>query len=116
MLRTGIITSYLTLRLVVGSGFLDIYPGQAAPAHLQILVSGYATNQALAHRIACRPQALVVHFCDESWKGRTLLRLPSRSLRSMAPWRYSSWELFTTFCRPASSESACWRLLSASLY
>jgi len=30
----------------VGRGFLDIYPGQAVPAHLQSLVSGYATNQA----------------------------------------------------------------------
>jgi hypothetical protein len=27
----------------VGSGFLDIYPGQAFPPHLQCLVSGYAT-------------------------------------------------------------------------
>jgi hypothetical protein len=28
MLRTGIITPYLTLRYVVRSGFLDIYPDQ----------------------------------------------------------------------------------------
>jgi hypothetical protein len=30
----------------VGRGFLDIYPGQAFPPHLQSLVSGYATYQA----------------------------------------------------------------------
>ena len=30
----------------MGKGFLDIYPGQAFPPHLQILVSGYATYQA----------------------------------------------------------------------
>ena len=28
MSRTGIITSYLSLRLLVGSGFLNIYPDQ----------------------------------------------------------------------------------------
>jgi len=28
MLRTGIMTIYLNLRLVVRSGFIDIYPGQ----------------------------------------------------------------------------------------
>jgi len=33
--------------LVVRSGFLDIYPGQTVPAHLQNLVSGYATYQEL---------------------------------------------------------------------
>ena len=33
------------LRYVVISGFLDIYPGQTVPAHLQNLVSGYATYQ-----------------------------------------------------------------------
>jgi hypothetical protein len=33
--------------LLVISGFLDIYPGQAYPPHLQSLVSGYATTQDL---------------------------------------------------------------------
>jgi hypothetical protein len=32
---------------MVRRGFLDIYPGQAYPPHLQSLVSGYATNQEL---------------------------------------------------------------------
>jgi len=34
--------------LLVISGFLDIYPGQAYPPHLQSLVSGYATYRELA--------------------------------------------------------------------
>jgi len=29
MLRTGIITTYLRLRLLVGSGFINIYPADA---------------------------------------------------------------------------------------
>jgi hypothetical protein len=33
----------------VRRGFLDIYPGQTVPAHLQNLVSGYATNRGLAY-------------------------------------------------------------------
>ena len=36
---------------MVGSGFLDIYPGQAYPPHLQSLVSGYATNQGLSRAV-----------------------------------------------------------------
>ena len=35
MLRTAIITPYLTLRYVVRSGFLDIYPDQTVPARPQ---------------------------------------------------------------------------------
>ena len=40
MLRTGLITLYLSVRLVVRSGFLDIYPG--FPPHL---VSDYEINR-----------------------------------------------------------------------
>jgi hypothetical protein len=47
MSRTGIITTYLNLRLLVGSGFLDIYPGQTVPAHLQSLFP-ITTNRELA--------------------------------------------------------------------
>ena len=32
---------------MVGRGFLDIYPGKAVSAHLQSLMSDYATNQEL---------------------------------------------------------------------
>jgi hypothetical protein len=49
---TGIITSYLSLRLVVRRGFINIYPGQTAPAHLQSVVSGYATTQASGLRLS----------------------------------------------------------------
>jgi len=42
---TGIITTYLMLRLLVRRGFHNIYPDQTVPAHLQKnLVSGYPTN------------------------------------------------------------------------
>ena len=46
-MSSGIITTYLVLRLVVRRGFLDSYPSQAFPPHLQSLVSDYATNQDL---------------------------------------------------------------------
>jgi hypothetical protein len=59
VLRTGIITIYLVLRKVVVSGFLDVYPGQAVPAHLQSLVSGYATYRALTATWLCLPLAVL---------------------------------------------------------
>jgi hypothetical protein len=37
----------IILRLMVRSGFHNIYPGQAVPAHLQSLVSDSATYQEL---------------------------------------------------------------------
>jgi hypothetical protein len=37
----------ISFRDVVMSGFRNIYPGQTVPAHLQNLVSGYATNEEL---------------------------------------------------------------------
>jgi hypothetical protein len=39
------ITMYLSLRLVVISGFLDIYPDEPAPAQLQKPVSDHATGE-----------------------------------------------------------------------
>ena len=48
MSRTGIITSYLSLRLVVIRRFIDIYPDETVPTDLQKLVSDHPTNQALA--------------------------------------------------------------------
>src|SRR5580700_2499379 len=69
MLRTGIITSYLRVRLLVRSGFINTYPGEL-PSHGQNLVSGYATNQASG-------------VCWEKYKMRhrgypCCTRLPSR--------------------------------------
>jgi hypothetical protein len=34
MLRTGIITIYLSLRLLVIRGFLNVYPGRSVPTRL----------------------------------------------------------------------------------
>jgi len=43
MSRTGIITTYLILRLLVGGGFLNIYPERSTPACLREVFSDCVT-------------------------------------------------------------------------
>ena len=51
MLRTGIITTYLSLRSLVIRGFLDIYPEPAGPGLLVKPASGLKGNVATDRRL-----------------------------------------------------------------
>jgi hypothetical protein len=65
VMPSGIITTYLTLRLLVGRGFINIYPNHSVSARLLSLVSDYATHQELARpkfcRVGCSALALSIY-------------------------------------------------------
>ena len=59
------------------SGFLDIYPGKAVSAHLQSLMSDYATNQELvswcvSSFAVCRRADLIWYLQDAHGRVRSV--------------------------------------------
>jgi hypothetical protein len=68
VLRTGIITSYLSLRYLVRSGLLDIYPTQTCPARIYELVNGVVHHRPITRltiHVGLGPRGFGVVFLQQ---------------------------------------------------